>query len=116
MIITLPRKLKADIDGDYQSFYVVHAIFYLNSYGSLSIKSSDVVLDCGAHIGLFTLKAANVCSHVVSVEPSSGNFYLLQRNIILNGLRKKVTPIKKAVAARSGLRIHACIISTDKNF
>lgn len=105
MIITLPGKLKADMDGDYQSFYVAHAIFYLNSYGSLSIKSSDVVLDCGAHIGLFAVKAAMFCSHVVAVEPSSCNFDLLQRNIMLNGLRKKVTPIKKAVAARSGLRI-----------
>ena len=71
----------------------------------VSIKSSDVVLDCGAHIGLFTLKVANIHSQIVSVEPSSTNFRLLQRNIILNGLEKKVTLIKKAVLARSGLRI-----------
>jgi FkbM family methyltransferase len=105
MIITLRKGLRADIGNDYSTFWTVHGVFYLDQYGSLSIKSSDVVLDCGAHIGLFTLKAANMCSRVVSVEPSSTNFRLLQRNVILNGLEKKVTLIKKAVLARSGLRI-----------
>lgn len=102
MIATLPNGLKADIGDDYHSFHQIHEIFYVNSYHSLSIKSGDFVLDCGAHIGLFTLKVARQCSHVFSVEPASSNFALLQKNIRLNNLEKKVTPIKKAIAARSG--------------
>jgi FkbM family methyltransferase len=105
MIIALPNAYKADIGNDYQSFYVIHEIFYLNSYGGLSIKSSDFVLDCGAHIGLFTLKVARQCSYVVSVEPASGNFTLLQKNIALNTLGKKVIPIKRVITAKSGISV-----------
>ena len=105
MIVALPNGLKADIGDDYESFYTIHEIFYLNSYGNLKIESSDFVLDCGAHIGLFTVKAARKSSQVVSVEPASSNFTLLLRNIALNALEKKVTPIKRIIAAKSGLSI-----------
>jgi FkbM family methyltransferase len=53
------------------------------------IKPDDVVLDLGAHIGSFTIRAAAVCKHVFAVEPLFNEE--LQRNIELNGLKKKVT-------------------------
>lgn len=46
---------------------------------------SGVVIDCGAHVGLFTMLAAARASKVVCVEPDPVNFRLLQANIALNG-------------------------------
>ena len=52
------------------------------------IEPEDNVLDLGAHIGSFTLRAAKevgLKGMVVAVEPSSENFELLEKNIALNG-------------------------------
>jgi FkbM family methyltransferase len=58
-------------------------------YQFLDIKEDDVVLDLGAHIGAFALRAAQVCKHVFAVEPLFNEE--LERNIELNGLQDKVT-------------------------
>jgi FkbM family methyltransferase len=50
------------------------------------IKEKDIVIDIGAHIGIFSLFAARQArkGKVLAYEPSSQNFSLLQRNIKLN--------------------------------
>lgn len=47
---------------------------------------SGVVIDGGAHVGTFTLVAAQHARTVVAVEPDPVNFRLLQANLALNGL------------------------------
>jgi FkbM family methyltransferase len=63
-------------------------VFYKDIYEKESkIKPGDVVLDVGAHIGCFTLKAAKEVGpegEVVSFEPSSENFRLLTLNVSSN--------------------------------
>jgi FkbM family methyltransferase len=103
MIIKLPNGCRCDIGSDLDSLYVIHEVFYLGNYDSLLIRSTDSVLDCGAHIGIFALKVAALCSHVVAVEPASSNFNLLQKNIKLNELEKKIVPIKRIIHAKSGI-------------
>ena len=103
MIVALPNGYRCDIGSDRESFYIIHEVFYLNSYGSLSVKTSDSVLDCGAHVGLFALKVVDQCSRVISVEPASRNFTLLQKNIALNGLGEKVIPIRRIINSKSGV-------------
>ena len=63
-------------------------VFYKDIYEEeYRIKPGDVVLDVGAHIGCFTLKAAKEVGpsgKVVSFEPSSENFKLLSLNVSSN--------------------------------
>lgn len=62
------------------------------------IEPDDVVLDGGANIGLFTIRAlADGASHVIAVEPSPKALVLLKKNIEVNGYVGKVTIIDKAL-------------------
>ena len=50
----------------------------------------QTVVDAGAHIGCFTLRAATLVGesgHVLSFEPSTQNYMLLSNNVSMNGLR-----------------------------
>jgi hypothetical protein len=48
-------------------------------------EKSDVLWDVGANVGLYTLYAALRGLSVLAFEPSPGNYFLLSRNIELNG-------------------------------
>lgn len=50
------------------------------------LKEDDTFIDCGAHIGWFTITGAELCKKVYSFEAEKGNFECLQKNIELNGL------------------------------
>ncbi len=63
------------------------------------IKSGDIVIDIGAHIGYYTLIAAHLVGNkgkVYAFEPDSKNFGILKRNIEENGY-KNVILVNKAV-------------------
>jgi FkbM family methyltransferase len=52
-------------------------------------QRGQTVLDVGAHIGCFTIRAAKMVGQegkVLSFEPSSENYSLLRKNISINGL------------------------------
>jgi FkbM family methyltransferase len=64
-----------------------------------------VVLDIGAHLGLYSLIAASrsgTAGAVYAFEPDPRTFPHLVRNIEANGLEEQVTPVRKAVSERSG--------------
>jgi len=63
------------------------------------IKPNDVVIDVGAHIGLFTIYASQFCTDgkIYSFEPSTENYQLLLENIQLNNLNC-VTSFNQAVS------------------
>lgn len=49
------------------------------------IEKEDVWLDCGAHIGSFSLRALrNGCKRVICIEPQNDNFELLNMNLYEN--------------------------------
>jgi FkbM family methyltransferase len=54
------------------------------------INQNDVVIDIGAHIGLFTLYASQFCTKgsIFSFEPMKDNYQLLLENIKLNNLKQ----------------------------
>lgn len=63
------------------------------------LKTGDVVVDIGAHVGYFTLIAARSVGpegRVYAFEPDPENYALLVRNIELNGYQN-IIPIQKAV-------------------
>jgi FkbM family methyltransferase len=56
---------------------------------NFDIKSSDTVIDVGAHIGLFTLYASQSCKigNIYSYEPVKENFEILKENMNINNLK-----------------------------
>jgi len=55
-----------------------------------SFKEGEVLWDIGANIGCYSLYAAKKGISVFSFEPSAANFFLLQKNIEINQLDKKI--------------------------
>lgn len=69
----------------------------------LPITKDSIVVDLGAHIGSFTLMAAQIASKVLAVEPVPSNYRLLKTNIELNGLKNTVL-YQMAVSGVSGFQ------------
>ncbi len=67
----------------------------VSEYRFEDLKSDDIVLDLGANIGAFSLRAAKKCKHVYAVEPLYTEE--LNANIALNNLRDKITVIPYGV-------------------
>ncbi len=64
------------------------------------IGNSSVVIDIGAHIGVFSVFAATQAENVTvySFEPDPDNFQLLLRNIQINHLESRIRPFNLAVS------------------
>jgi len=66
------------------------------------VGANDIVVDVGAHIGRYTLKAA--AAHkatVIAIEPDPSNFQLLEKNVRLNH-RSNVVLVPQAMTAIPG--------------
>ena len=84
-----------EIDGikytllDAESFRIISYEFESFMSTWLQLKTADVLVDIGAHIGKYALTAAKVVGNeglVVAIEPHPLNYQTLQRNIRLNKL------------------------------
>jgi FkbM family methyltransferase len=67
------------------------------------VKKGMVVVDVGANIGYYTLLAAHLVGDegkVFAFEPDPNNYYLLCKNIEINGYRN-VIPVRKAIFSKS---------------
>jgi len=64
--------------------------------------AKGVVVDVGAYIGTYTVRAMHTADLVVSIEPLPANFRVLQINVALNAYRRKakVILINKAIAEK----------------
>lgn len=86
-----------------------HGVFYevwvlrVYSQPGFEVREGDVVLDVGAHIGMFTLQASARAAKVVAFEPTPENFALLRENVQRNA-RHNVVPVNAALAEKSGER------------
>ena len=65
------------------------------------IKKGDLVLDIGAHIGLFSVLASKNASKVFAFEPEPQNFSLLSKNKSINKIDNIFT-FNKAVSGKKG--------------
>jgi len=69
------------------------------------VKKGEAVLDIGAHIGLFSVIAAQLSGStgkVYAFEPASETFKLLQKTIDINKMTQRIEPQQAAVGALSG--------------
>jgi FkbM family methyltransferase len=68
----------------------VKDIALLSVYERAGVRLSYVtgtVIDAGAHVGLFSVRASLYARRVISLEPNPLNFSVLQLNIMRNGLK-----------------------------
>jgi FkbM family methyltransferase len=64
---------------------------------------SGVIIDIGAHIGIFSIKfAKKYKEEVYAIEPEKENFEKLKTNIKLNNLQKNIHPIRIAIFDKKG--------------
>jgi len=79
---------------------MVKDVYFHKHYHPLDLKAGDVVLDVGAHIGSFSIKASRLVGReelVVAVEPEIENYRMLAENIRINGLGN-VVPLLMALS------------------
>ncbi len=82
-------------------------IFYFEYYEKFRrIVTGDVVVDVGAHVGTFGLKAGCVASRVVSVEPSLANFKILKHNLMMNRMDNVIPMNFAASDTNSTMRLY----------
>ncbi|MDD5529745.1 MAG: FkbM family methyltransferase [bacterium] len=83
---------------------IIEKIFFNNIYtpSGFSIGNNDIIVDIGAHIGVFTLFAARKTKNMVyAFEPFNENFEFLNNNIHTNKLHNVVT-YNKAITDKTG--------------
>jgi FkbM family methyltransferase len=84
--------------------YVLWEIYGQNVYGTSCLRKGLKVIDVGAHIGVYSLRAARIVGEqglVISIEPYIGNFKILVDNIKLNR-RSNVIPLNVALSNYCG--------------
>src|SRR4030095_11775361 len=70
-----------------------------------NVSTGMTVIDIGAHIGLFSVvlsKKAGDAGKVFAFEPTPATFNILTKTIQINNAAGIITPVKKAVADRTG--------------
>jgi FkbM family methyltransferase len=70
-----------------------------------AVGDGTVVLDIGAHLGLYSLIAASRCGRsgvVYAFEPDPRTFPLLVENVRRNGFEDRITPVQSAVSEHCG--------------
>ena len=91
---------------DVESLDVYHHIWFRQDYEKVAKPhEGDIVIDVGAHVGLFTLRClkCHKVSFVVAVEPHPLNAKLLRANLALNRLKRKSTVVEAALGRREGM-------------
>jgi len=99
--ITTPDGLRATLRPEDQC--VVDEVYRDAVYKDAVLDEGSVVVDCGAHIGLFAIHAAKRCpkGEVVCAEPSPLNLELLRRNVRQNHL-SNVRVLAWGLAGKAG--------------
>ncbi len=86
----------------------IDAIYIFKEYDEHldRIKDDSIVIDIGAHIGVFSIRVALLAKNVrvYSYEPFYENFALLSANIALNDLEGSVMPFNLGITASGGQR------------
>jgi tRNA/tmRNA/rRNA uracil-C5-methylase (TrmA/RlmC/RlmD family) len=92
------------ISAGTSDFQVIDEIFIhkVYDYALSRLSKGDIVIDIGAHIGVFTLATALRGARALCFEPVRENFDLQVENIRLNGYSERVQASRFAVAGTSG--------------
>tara|TARA_Y100000310_G_scaffold228121_1_gene230398 strand:- start:403 stop:1299 length:897 start_codon:yes stop_codon:yes gene_type:complete len=108
IICKLRKGIKYKLRTDKGDFHIINYILNIGVYNQLMnyIKDNSVVIDVGAHIGIFSILAAKIASNVrvYSYEPDKDNYNLLKENIRINNLESNIIPVQEGVCEKKGRR------------
>jgi len=65
------------------------------------IERNDIVLDCGAHVGFYSLVMSKLASKVYAFEPIPRIYNILYKNISLWNKQNIIVPINKALSSNT---------------
>jgi len=84
---------------------IIQEIFFEDPYHIADIPNNSLIIDIGAHIGIFSMRCAKErgCT-VYAYEPCEDNYRLLVNNIHNNGLEGKIKVFRMALSNQSGTR------------
>jgi FkbM family methyltransferase len=112
-IMTLGKGVQKNISGFSVRLPVRYARYFPENYEQDNFDflkkhcpEGGVVIDIGAHIGLFAVRAAQLTRHtgkVYAFEPTPNTQKLLQGTIALNKMHDSIIPRKEAVAEKDGV-------------
>lgn len=106
IILNLRNGISYCINTNTTEMRVVDEIWRVRVYDRLlsHIRENSIVIDIGANIGVFSIKAAAATTNVevFSFEPFPRNFEMLKTNITLNKLDKRIHPFRVAISQKKG--------------
>jgi len=84
---------------------IIQEIFFEDPYHIADIPNNSLIIDIGAHIGIFSMRCAKErgCT-LYAYEPCEDNYRLLVNNIHNNGLEDKIKTFRMALSNQSGTR------------
>jgi len=101
VIFETKNNLKIKIRVNSTDLMALTHVWLIEEYSSpgFEINENDLIIDIGAHIGLFSLFSSQYCKNgkILSFEPIKENYELLVENLRLNNI-KNVYPFNKAVS------------------
>ena len=111
-ILSMGKGLKRTVNGHTLRLPTRYFKYFPKNYESEnfeflsnSCKPGAVVIDIGAHIGLFSVVASQITGKtgkVYAFEPAPDTFALLQKTIVINHEEQVIEPIQKAVGKENG--------------
>lgn len=105
VIAKLRNGLKFKLRKMSSDYSILNDIFTLRKYDKyFPIKRDFIVIDIGAHIGIFSVYAAFKGAKVFSYEPEDENFKLLNENVRMNKLEDRVKAFKLGVYKKPGAK------------
>jgi FkbM family methyltransferase len=108
-------RVKALVRDGTSDEFVVREVFS-GAYSKLNLKPSDVVLDIGLNIGMFSCWAlAAGAKKVFGYEPDAENFSLARRNLSLNGITKACYTIERRAVVGNDDSVRSFFINGAKN-
>lgn len=92
--------------GGRNDHHMFHRIFLRDEYELASLANADVdcVVDLGANVGLFSVRASQLARRVIAYEPAKSNYAQLSKNA---AHRANVDAVHAAVSGKEGtLRLY----------
>ena len=106
IIFTTKTGLKIKLRVDSTDLMALTHVWLMKEYynNDFKINNNDIVIDVGAHIGLFSLYASQYCKNgkIFCFEPIKENFELLISNIKLNQI-ENIIPFNIAISNDSSI-------------
>ena len=96
------QKIKVKVGtSDWRWVFCEVFIFHHYNPEGFEIEKGDLVVDVGAHVGMFSIYASKLALKVYSVEPLAENFEFLKENININKA-ENIYPFNVAMSGKTG--------------